>query len=104
MSARDLVDRFHETNRIGRMELKPTPPHAEERRSAIHRAQAFQFARAATRLEAWPLARSRLWPSFETRARARSSGRGRLRRRYDSNLGNAVLGCVKTPKTRKREE
>jgi hypothetical protein len=42
------------------MELKPTPPHAEERRSAIHRAQAFQFARAATRLEAWPLARSRL--------------------------------------------
>jgi hypothetical protein len=50
------------------MELKPTPPHAEERRSAIHRAQAFQFARAATRLEAWPLARSRLWPSFETRA------------------------------------
>jgi hypothetical protein len=24
-----------------RMELKPTPPHAEERRSAIHRAQAF---------------------------------------------------------------
>jgi hypothetical protein len=51
-----------------RMELKPTPPHAEERRSAIHRAQAFQFARAATRLGAWPLARSRLWPSFETRA------------------------------------
>ena len=29
-------------------------PHAEERRSAIHCAQPFQFARAAPRLEAWP--------------------------------------------------
>jgi hypothetical protein len=28
------------------------------------------------RLEGWPRAWSRLWPSFETRARARSSGRG----------------------------
>ena len=29
---------------------------------------------AKRRFEGWPLARSRLWPSFETRARARSSG------------------------------
>jgi len=29
------------------------------------------------RLEGRPRARSRLWPSFETRASARSSGRGR---------------------------
>ena len=28
------------------------------------------------RLEGWPQARSCLWPSFETRTRARSSGRG----------------------------
>ena len=45
---------------------------------------------AVRRLEGWPLARSRLWPSFETRARARSSGRGSSMHRYDSNLANAV--------------
>jgi hypothetical protein len=51
------VDRVHETNRIGRMELKP--------RDLI----------LVRRLKGWPLARSRLWPSFEARARGRSSGR-----------------------------
>src|SRR6202047_52207 len=47
---------------------------------------------AVRRLEGWPLARSRLWPSFETRARARSSGRGLLTSRYDSNLGDVHAG------------
>src|SRR5580692_12616116 len=46
---------------------------------------------AVRRLEGWPLARFRLWPSFETRAKARSSGRGSTTCRYDWNLGNAVL-------------
>ena len=53
------MDRFHETDQIGR----GNRPHPEE-------------PCEARRLEGWTLARSCLWPSFEMRARARSSGRG----------------------------
>jgi hypothetical protein len=60
---RPLVDRFHETDHIEQVEFCLHGPHPEE-------------PCKAQRLEGWTLARSRLWPSFETRARARSSGRG----------------------------
>jgi precorrin-6Y C5,15-methyltransferase (decarboxylating) len=70
-----LVERFQETNRMERW--NPTPgPHPEE---AAHRSRACptsanRVSKSATadfdggRLEGWPLARSRFWPSFETRA------------------------------------
>jgi hypothetical protein len=59
-----LVDRFRETNQIDGMEYTHRP-HPEE-------------PCEARRLEGWTPARSRLWPSFETRAKALSSGRGLL--------------------------
>ena len=81
--SRLVSDRFHETHRIGRMELKPTDLILKEaHRSRVYPRSAHQVRKSAysrlavCRLEGWPLARSRLWPSFETRARARSSGRG----------------------------
>src|SRR6202011_4387287 len=46
---------------------------------------------AKRRLEGWPLARCGLWPSFETRARARSS-------ESDSILMAIVSGPCQTPR------
>src|SRR3984893_16495418 len=47
--------------------------------------------REAPSRRGWPLARSRLWPSFETRAIARSSGRGRSMRRCCRAAKSALL-------------
>src|ERR1700722_16512880 len=90
-----LVDQFHETSRIGRMELKPTDlilrrrtdlgftrdrhikcgapsrrPHPEELGAHLILRRSRPFGREprrmrAERLEGWPRARSRLWRSFE---------------------------------------
>ena len=48
-----LADRFHETNRIERSNFKPSDLIPRRPRSS------------RGRLEGWPRARSRLWPSFE---------------------------------------
>jgi hypothetical protein len=61
----ELMHRFHETDHIGPSGIQSPKPHPEE-------------PCEARRLEGWTLARSCMWPFFETRARTRSSGRGRL--------------------------
>src|SRR5271170_1154249 len=66
------------------MESKPHGPHPEE-------------PCEARRLEGGTPARSRLWPSFETRARARSSGRGsagRLRGRPFAAAAAVLAWCL----------
>jgi hypothetical protein len=58
-----------------RMELKTRAPHAEERRSAIHRAQAFQL-RALRRVSKHGRSLDLACGRPSRRAQARSSGRG----------------------------
>src|ERR1700720_1125483 len=75
-----LVDRFHETNRIRRMELKPTDLILRRRTDlGFTRDRHIKDASRLQPICGAPSRRmaagsvSRFWPSFETRARARSS-------------------------------
>jgi len=52
------VNRFHETNQIGRIELDPT--------NLILRSRAQHGVLRLSKDEGWPLAQPRPWPSFET--------------------------------------
>jgi hypothetical protein len=77
--SRLVSDRFHETHRIGRMELKPTDLILRRRTDlGFTRDRHIKYASRLQPTCGAPSRRmaagsSRLWSSFETRARARSS-------------------------------